>query len=1218
MRYAKKIDSRYGSRLIRLGGVLAVLLCLCLVLVSSAMAGFEQVASFAASGEGKGFLRQAVGIAVNYTGAGGAPAGTFYGASVNGGGNPSADELTRWSPTGEFRAAWGWEVSSNHNVPNHFERCGPDGEIAHPTCGEGGGRSGEGEGQFARPDGVAVDESTGYVYVLNAGIRGGENGRVHNLIEVFSADGSKLIAEFGDKGAEGETIEQGPEKLHAENGADGIAVDASGDVYVADGAGGREGRIMVWRPQSPGDYEHYVYAGRASDISGSGQDLSFDQAGNLYRVNPPKLEERRSGESSFGCLYEAPGAAEVTTATVDPASGGVFYTTGFNKPSVIHQSSACDAQGEFSLIGQTELSPKLEASQSIGALAFNPVLAWGGTHPEGVLYAADTFSGRGYVVAPAEAFPPAVESQSTSMVTASDATLGAQIDPKGYATSYLFQYETAVAYEANDPGDRFAGAAESPLGGGVLPGVQGARSAAAAVTGLEPDTAYRFRVIATSGGCPSEPEEKCEVVGEAESFQTFPAGTPLLPDGRGWELVSPVEKYGGEPFPLEPYGSGAGCSADGCKPGIDITPAPSLSSPDGEAVTYQGFPFSEGEGAAHANQYLSLRSASGWRTIDLSPAAMSGSYDAFDAGLTQGVLFQGQPSLTATAPGEYSNLYAQPTSNVSLLTALTADTPPDRESGGFSVRYAGASADMSRVFFEANDALTGETGVAPAAVDPGSEKYDLYEWHAGGLSLVNVLPGNSAVAPGAGFGAVNRQSDVPHAISANGSVVFWSDEAGRVYARIDGERTVEVHDPGTYLTASADGSRVLLSDGCLYVLAEESCEDLTQGDGGFEGISGISEDLSHIYFVDTQVLAANAGAGLDGAGEPQHAQTGADNLYSWSEGQPTFVATLVRGDAEREGAVSPQPATRTAEASPHGRFLAFQSESPLTGYDNTGPTCVINTNGTYIAGHCEEALVYDSASGRLVCASCNPTGSTPIGPTRLPRFFSAPSYMPQPRYLTDSGRLFFDSQDALSPLDMNRAVEGPNGAGGGYGGPSGAGAAGAEDVYEYEPDGVGNCVREPGCVALISGGQGSQDSNFLAMDASGWDVFFTTRERLVPQDHDELMDVYDAREGGGFPPVEREAECLGEACQPAAPTPLTPSLASMSFEGAGNLEAAAPMKPKAKPKPKPKTKAGCTRGKHRVRVHGRIRCVKKRSGPAAKRSSARHTRAAGTRLEVHR
>ena len=42
----------------------------------------------------------------------------------------------------------------------------------------------------------------------------------------------------------------------------------------------------------------------------------------------------------------------------------------------------------------------------------------------------------------------------------------------------------------------------------------------------------------------------------------------------------------------------------------------------------------------------------------------------------------------------------------------------------------------------------------------------------------------------------------------------------------------------------------------------------------------------------------------------------------------------------------------------------------------------------------------------------------------------------QPRYLSDSGRLFFDSPDALVPRDTN----------------------GLEDVYEYEPEGVGGCT----------------------------------------------------------------------------------------------------------------------------------------------------------------
>ena len=81
--------------------------------------------------------------------------------------------------------------------------------------------------------------------------------------------------------------------------------------------------------------------------------------------------------------------------------------------------------------------------------------------------------------------------------------------------------------------------------------------------------------------------------------------------------------------------------------------------------------------------------------------------------------------------------------------------------------YAGASSDLSRVFFAANDALTEETPFAPEALDGGQEKFNLYEWHEGELSLVNVMPGNATTEPGAAFGAGSA-----HSISADGSQGF--------------------------------------------------------------------------------------------------------------------------------------------------------------------------------------------------------------------------------------------------------------------------------------------------------------------------------------------------------------------------------------------------------------------------------------------------------------
>ena len=476
-----------------------------------------------------------------------------------------------------------------------------------------------------------------------------------------------------------------------------------------------------------------------------------------------------------------------------------------------------------------------------------------------------------------------------------------------------------------------------------------------------------------------------------------------------------------------------------------------------------------------------------------------------------------------------------------MLTAA----PPTKSAKDFHLIYGGGSADLSRVLFSANDALTAATPYAPPAPVPGFEESNLYEWHAGGLSLVNVLPGNASIATGAvlGSGTMLRSGNpngglspvVFHAVSEDGSRVFWSDGSGQVYVREDGVRTLEIHDSGKFLSAGADGSEVLLSDGCLYDLETESCTDLTAGKGGFQGILGQGEaeaEVTHLYFVDTAVLAANEGVGLDEEGNPQLAEAGKDNLYSWHGGEAAFVATLLPSDNSRVGFTGTwqaSPVVREAEASPNGRWLAFASEAPLTGYDTTG-FCEVGA-----ADLCTEAFLYDSATGKLTCPSCNPSGEAPLGPSTLRRIHASPPWLPQPRYLLDSGRLYFDSSDRLSPLDTNGRVE---------------------DVYEAEPNGVGGCRREAGCVSLISTGAGSADSNLLAVDETGKNVFFTTRERLVQKDSDELIDLYDAREGGGVPSETetQRAECQGEACQPATNPPNDATPASAAFHGAGNVK----------------------------------------------------------------
>ena len=289
-----------------------------------------------------------------------------------------------------------------------------------------------------------------------------------------------------------------------------------------------------------------------------------------------------------------------------------------------------------------------------------------------------------------------------------------------------------------------------PLGGAALGSGQEALSAAAALSGLSPDSGYRFRAIATSHCNPNDEAEVCEDTGPGQAFHTFPlrstgaARQPRLGAG----LPGAKERRRGDPL-LTQHRQLQRMQA---RCGRRHRSLPMQSSPDGEAVVYQGFPFSFSEGAVKFSEYISKRTASGWQTTTLSPLLQAGTgsgYKAFDASLTQGLLYQEAPTLSPEAPAEYANLYAQPTGCAldaqSAAAERTVQPPP---AGFLKLAFAGASADLSHVFFAANDALTGETAFAPEAQDGGVDKNNLYEWSGGQLRLVNVLPGNTEAPPG--------------------------------------------------------------------------------------------------------------------------------------------------------------------------------------------------------------------------------------------------------------------------------------------------------------------------------------------------------------------------------------------------------------------------------------------------------------------------------------
>jgi hypothetical protein len=120
------------------------------------------------------------------------------------------------------------------------------------------------------------------------------------------------------------------------------------------------------------------------------------------------------------------------------------------------------------------------------------------------------------------------------------------------------------------------------------------------------------------------------------------------------------------------------------------------------------------------------------------------------------------------------------------------------------------------------------------------------------------------------------------------------------------------------------------------------------------------------------------------------------------------------------------------------------------------------------------------------------------------------------------------------------------------------------DVYEFD--------SQTNEVHLISSGEGDQASYFMEASANGHDVFFTTFDRLVGWDIDNANDLYDARVGGGFPTPARPVECEGDACSTPFATPSDTTPSSSTFSGPGNQQAEGVSQPKAKPKPKAKKK----------------------------------------------
>jgi hypothetical protein len=539
-------------------------------------------------------------------------------------------------------------------------------------------------------------------------------------------------------------------------------------------------------------------------------------------------------------------------------------------------------------------------------------------------------------------------------------------------------------------------------------------------------------------------------------------------------------------------------------------------------------------------------------------------------------------------------------------------------------RPAGASPDLEHVTFESVQVLTGDTpaqtalcGQDHAVFPPPSPVFcapHLYEWDHGQLRLAGILPDGSAADASFAGTRAGSFTYTPHVVSdgsdGHSRVMFtqptddsgltfsqldlagqfflnFGATSGNLFMRVDDAQTVQLNasertdcagdpscggngvpdpmpdtfGPAQYLEASTDGTRV-------FFMTHQALTDDAQPGGRKIYVYDASKPASgpdNLTLVSSPTGDASSMVGVSADGHYAYYNTGG-GFAVWHDGVTHDIGQLpltLENEQKTDG-VNYGVTPRRSRVSPDGRYLLYTSDRPPV-------------DGGYDHGHCgnpfgcRELYVYDADANTVVCASCNPSGAAATADAEIVAAAfqggaAITSY--QNRAITDDGRVFFSTPEALVPQDTN----------------------GRSDAYEYDVP--------TGALSLISTGKSDSGSFLLDTSASGDHVFFVTRERLVGWDRDNAYDLYDARVGGGLPePPPTPPACAGGTCQgPLATPPSASPPVSAGFHGAGDARGV--LRARAH-------RRACRRRFVRRTVRGKRKCVKRRARHArVKRSGS--------------
>ena len=1151
----------------------------------------------AASGEGGAQFRDATGVAVNETGAGGVPAGSIYV------GDRSNYRIQQFGPAGEFVRTWGFGVK--------------DGDFEFQICTVASkcrsGIPGQEPGAFNENGitGLAVDQATGLVYIAD---------ETNHRINIFTAKGL-FVGAFGWNVREffaealqfcttasgciqGWPFEQG--KGGKFGGAiGGLAVSPAGDIYVAN-AGYQ--RVDVFHPvltdgtvsdvefvetfgknvilEGTENYEICTVAeecdaGIPTEEAGGFQfgsptDIEVDSEGNIYALDAGNHRIQKFDSSATPIDATFGGAA--ITATFE---AGALWNLGIDtsvSPNPLLVSGSREAEGNRLAV--------LELSGAGAAIAVNgedfPV-----TSSRGLAAAPRSLGGNVYVSTNdpvpgggQKIFilnePPTVDPVTTFSGTT--ATFTGEVVSNEVPVGYHFEYSTdGVNWTSVPAADVEAGAAPGTI------------AVSQEVSGLTGSQQYFVRLVQfrEAGG---------RATSEQVSFTTEPAA-PVITGAGASNVTDASATLNAElnaqnattTYHFE-YGT-EDCGATACtalashqsSSGGLVPVQDSLTGLQPRTVYHFRLVATNGSGTTFGPDQSFETTAPGTTLPDGRRYELVSPPDA--NGLRLGDLIGAQ--------SVFERPLVSPDGNSAMF--FSEGTIPGMDGNGTTDSYKAVRGSGGWN----TEIISPDGGQAQAPVAGGSSSdFSASFWSTalGGGSLeipgveTNVIREPDGIFTLIGSGSV---AEDPRArgrwITPGATHVIFSTSAGEavkiepnapesgtgaIYDRTGGETHVVSLLPGpgegltpadgqnaNYIGVSEDGTAVAFEiEGTLYVrLDNAETQEVATGSPTY---AGIAEGGSRIFYLsggnlfayDTSTETSQPiGSGgettpvnisADGShayfSSPQElaagATAGARNLFVWDGSSITFVATLSQQDFETFGNTFGFVSLNnwTLAVGPDKSSFGGRANSP-TRTNPSGSALVFQSHGV-------AEFPFDSNGTFQVYRYDDTDGSlvclscSPLEkpPTSNAELQEINGLTQFPAPTSAVSRVYNVTDDGSTVFFETSDALVPDD------------TDGLQDVYQWRD----------GRVALISSGRSKQDDFLFAVTPNGSDVLFKTNDTLLARDIDQGSDsIYDARVNGGFSEQSGSAPCTGESCQGVpGMAPVFPAAGSTGLHGPGNVK----------------------------------------------------------------